>query len=297
MRLASLQIAIAIICASVFTGCANKSSNREQAVRPTKTESPGLTQTQETSRFEFNYEQADVVVDPATKIIEKEFKEENAELKYRNNVSFPQFDGSINATQKKFNNAVCRIAKKEFESYRRSQLVPRSNRFPRYHEAVEEFLQVAYDLQYVTDQFVNVRFYASTYGRGAAHAVDYFFVFNFDLENGRELRLQDIFTPSNRYLDFVANYSKEVVKERICREYAHNQPFEDCLRTYPLWEEGIKPSYKNYKAWNITKDGLLFSFDPCQLTGCAGGEFYVLVPYSELKSFIKPNSAVSKLVG
>jgi hypothetical protein len=249
--------------------------------------------------FEFNRQQAEVVVNSSTRIVEKELKEENSELKFHDYVSFPQFDGSLSSSQKKFNDVILQRAKREFESYKRRQLRPQSKaeRFPRYHADVVEFLEVDYDLPFVTDKLVNVRFYASTYGRGAAHPVDYFFVFNFDLRSGREMTLADIFAPGSSYLRLVSDYSKQTAKERICREggWAGTQPFEDCLKNAPLWEEGAKPTSGNFKTWTITKDGLLFSFAPCRLTGCAAGEFYVLVPYFKIKSVLKSDGPVSIL--
>jgi hypothetical protein len=249
-------------------------------------------------KFEFNRAQSEVTVNSTTKIIEREFKEENSELKFENYVSFPQFDGVIAPSQTKFNNAVRQRASKEFESYGKRQLRPlgKAQRFPRYHEDVVEHLYVDYDIPLITDKLVSVRFYASTYGRGAAHDVEYFFVFNYDLKSGRELQLADLFLPNIRYLNVLSDYSREVVKEKICREggWAGTQPFEDCLKNAPLWEEGIKPSHKNFKAWTIIKEGLLLSFDPCQLTGCASGEFYVVVPYSKIKNLSRPNGVIPR---
>lgn len=272
-------------------GCARNGGNKVQAnARPVESQnSNNQARVIVDDKFEFNREQTEVTVNSTTEIIEKEFTEENSELKFKDDVSFPQFDRPITSSQSKFNNAARQRASKEFESYKRLQLRPRSKaeRFPRYHEDVVEFLQVDYDLPFVTDKLVNVRFYASTYGRGAAHPVDYFFVFNFDLQTGREIALADLFAPRSSYLRLVSDYSRQTVKERICRQggWAGAQAFEDCLKNAPLWEEGIKPTSENFRAWTVTKEGLLFSFDPCQLTGCAGGEFYVVVPYFQGKEF------------
>jgi hypothetical protein len=149
----------------------------------------------------------------------------------------------------------------------------------------------------VTDKLVNVRFYATTYGRGAAHAVDYFFVFNFDLTSSNELKLPGLFEPNAKFLSALSEYSKVTVTQRICRHSGKvgTQAFADCLKNPYLWEEGINATLENYKAWSLTKDGLLISFDPCQLTGCAAGEIYVVVPYSKLKGLIRPKTVLGSV--
>jgi len=289
-----LSVAAALITLS-SVGCKRRQVQTPSALKP-----PSAPQGEQKAekKFEFNDEQAQIVVNSTTKIVEKEFKEENSHLKYRNAVSFPQFDGSINDAQRRFNEAVRQRARKEFEEYRRQQLLPRSQaeRFPRHHEDVEEFLQVAYDVPFVNEKLVSVRFYASTYGRGAAHAVDYFFVFNYDLESERELSLPDLFLPSSHYLNLVSDYSRQVVTEKLCGDLAQSEPLDDCLKTDQLFEEGIDARPKNFKSWSITRGGILFSFDPCQFAGCAAGEFYVLVPYSKIKPVLKSGSVVEQLL-
>lgn len=249
-------------------------------------------------RFAFRNDNDELQVNATTKIVSKEFRDENKPLKFEVDVSFPQFEGSLSSTQKRFNLAVAGRARKEFAEYRRRELQPvsKAQRFPRYHEDVVEYLQVSYDVPFFTENLVNVRFYASTYGRGAAHAVDYFFVFNYDLESGNQIKLSDLLE-TREGLRRVSSYSSKNVKRKICSEggWGEVQTFDGCLEKVLLWDEGLKPTLRNFKAWNITREGLLFSFDPCQLTGCAGGEFYVTVPYSEMKNFIKPNKLISKL--
>lgn len=263
------------------------------------TSSPTNKQIRSTSydQFSFRHEQPEVRLNPATTIVPKELSDENAALKFEVRVSFPQIEGSLDSSQRKFNRAVSALARKNFSDYKNRQLRPisKAERFPRYHEDVVEFLQIHYDIPFATEDIVSIRFSADTYGRGAAHSVQYFFVFNYDLKSAREIRLADLFRPASSYLSFISNYSREKVKERICGEggWAGPQPFAECLKNAPLWEDGIKPQVRNFKAWSITREGLLVSFDACQLTGCAAGEFYVIVPYSEIKNLSKPNSVIA----
>jgi len=252
-----------------------------------------------THQFAFHRNQEEVQISSTTKIVLKELSENNKSLKFEIYVSYPQIEGEINPTQKKSNSAVATLAHKQFSEYKKSELRPMSNKekFPRYHEEDFEHLYINCDLPFVSERIISIRFYAASYGRGAAHDVEYFFVFNYDLETGKQIQLSDVFEGRTPYLNVISKYSADAVKGTLCRENSWGaKTFAECLKKVLIWEEGIKPVQENFKAWNIIRDGLLFSFDPCRLTGCAGGEYYVVVPYSEVKNLMKPNSVVLKIL-
>lgn len=290
-----------LACAENRAGGNETTINTPAATSPESepTSSPTDVQTKAgDDRFSFHFEKQEVQLNANKRIVPKQLDEENSHLKFEISISFPQIEGSVSSAECKFNLAVASLARKNFNDYKRSQLksLSRGERFPRYHEDVVEFLHISYDIPFATEKLMNVRFNAHTYGRGAAHSVQYFFVFNYDLTGEREIRLGDIFQPKSHYLSFISNYAREMVKKRICSEggWAGTQAVGDCLKNPPLWEDGIKPKAENFEAWNITEEGLLLSFDACQLTGCAAGEFYVSVPYSELKKVVRPNSVISR---
>lgn len=304
--------ALVILCGAAFLGLAllacakNDAGGNEATVTGPAKESPGSQPTSSPTnripgtsydQFSFQREQPEVRLNSATTIVPKELSEENTTLKFDVYVSFPQIEGSLDSSQKKFNTVISALARKNFNDYKKRQLRPisKAERFPRYHEDVVEYLHIDYDIPFASGDIISIRFSAETYGRGAGHAVQYFFVLNYDLKSAREIRLADLLRPASGYLSFISNYSREKVKERICGEggWAGTQPFAECLKNAPLWEDGISPRVRNFKAWSITREGLLVSFDACQLTGCAAGEFYVIVPYSEIKNLSQPNSVIA----
>jgi uncharacterized protein DUF3298 len=298
---------IVILCGAAFLGLAllactkNDAGGNAAIVTSPAKESPETLPTSSPTnkqirsatddQFSFQREQPDVRLNSEDTVILRDFSEENTTLKFEVYVSFPQIEGSLDRSQKKFNTAISALARKNFDDYKNGQLKPinGAQRFPRYHEDVVEYLHIDYDIPFSSGDTISIRFSAETYGRGAAHAVQYFFVFNYDLKSGKEIRLPDLFRSSSGYLTFLSNYSREKVKERICGEggWAGTQPLAECLKNAPLWEDGIRPNVRNFKAWSIIKEGLLFSFDECQLAACAAGEFYVLVPYSEIKNLTR----------
>lgn len=305
MKTLSFLLAGWILCCNLCA-CGRKEPGNDVSGSPQNTGSfevkaspspVGPTKEIDANQLAFQRDRHEVQVNSALKIVEEELDETNERLKFKISVSYPQFAGPLSPKQMKFNSIISAVAHKEFADYKRGELRPMSNteRFPSYHEDVFEHLYIDYDVPFVNERLINVRFYAATYGRGAAHDVEYFFVFNYDLESGKQIQLSDLFKSRTRYLGSISNYSTDTVKRTLCREGSWGaSTFEECLKKVVIWKEGIKPSYENFDAWSITKDGLLFSFDPCQLTGCSGGEYYVVVPYSQIKDLMKPNNVVSK---
>ncbi len=55
---------------------------------------------------------------------------------------------------------------------------------------------------------------------------------------------------------------------------------------------GAGAKAENYASWNITKKGLMFTFDPYQVAAYAAGSFTVIVPFSRLKSVLSQNNVL-----
>jgi hypothetical protein len=120
------------------------------------------------------------------------------------------------------------------------------------------------------------------YSDGAAHPGLYSITLNYDLGQGRELALGDLFLPNSAYLEAIANY---------CVTELSKQPGFD-----EPWSDGAKPTPENYDNWNITPDGLLITFDMYQVAPGASGPIQVLVPYDQLQAVIDPQGPLAGIV-
>ena len=58
---------------------------------------------------------------------------------------------------------------------------------------------------------------------------------------------------------------------------------------------GAAPEEKNYKSWNITREGLEVTFNPYQVASYAEGPQVVVVPYVVLKDLIDPNGPLYRV--
>jgi len=163
---------------------------------------------------------------------------------------------------------------------------------------------MTYDVICANDVLVSIRFDLQTYTRGSAHAVQQFRVINYDLEHGKQFQLGDLFTPNSQYLNFIADYCLSSLRElnrSDCLEAA-KRPGSGIDRDYcqrvannDFWlPEYARPISNNFQFWNLTKDGLLTSFEECRMAGCAAGPREVTIPYDKLKNIANPKSVLSR---
>jgi hypothetical protein len=123
------------------------------------------------------------------------------------------------------------------------------------------------------------KFDSAFYSDGAAHPGLNSMTLNYDLAQGRELTLGDLFLPNSNYLEVISNY---------CITELSKQPFFDSP-----FADGAKPTPENYRNWNLAPDGLLITFDTYQVGPGAAGPQQVNVPYGELTSIINPQGPLS----
>ena len=182
----------------------------------------------------------------------------------------PQLSGSDDPRVQAFNQRLNDLIAKDVEMWRQSFqqaiLTPNSN---------GSSLDVKYTLVSQVGDVWSFKFDFSFYSDGAAHPGSYSITMNYDLAQGRELALGDLFLVNSNYLETIAAY---------CKAELGKQPFFD-----PVFATGAEPTVENYRNWNIAADGLRITFDQYQVAPGAAGPQTVTVPYAELTAFIDPN--------
>jgi len=185
---------------------------------------------------------------------------------YNIDVSYPQIVGSNARHIKNLNQRLRRFAINRYQwplKFSKAEL--RANRFTfaESHNSVD----VNYHIVLATDSILSIFIWTEDYYIGAAHSGIESHVINYDLKAHRDLKLADLFKPRSQYLEFIANY---------------------CTRELEVYGS-LEPKPETFKSWNLTEDGIQFSFDPCQIAGCSSGPQDVTIPFSALTPFLKPN--------
>jgi hypothetical protein len=180
----------------------------------------------------------------------------------------PQLAGSDDPRLSAFNQKLNALVTNEVDTWRESFL---QDTGPSVSSG--SFLETTYTLVSQIGELWSLKFDFHFYSAGAAHPGSYSITLNYDLGQGWELALGDLFLPGSNYLEEISSYSiRELSK----------QPFFDTAFT-----TGADPAPDNYRSWNITPEGLLITFDEYQVAPYAAGPQQVLVPWADLQGAVE----------
>ena len=216
-------------------------------------------------------------------LVAKQIKESNKKLMYEIDARYPQLTGGSNPNFEKFNQVVRAPVMKEVAGFKKA-MAPDEAEEARPEGSMGSDLNVSYDVALAQDDLISVGFSIGSYYQGAAHPNTVSDVVNYDLKNGKPLKLADLFKPGAKYLQAIANYCIADLKKQGKDKGLLDEEIQN----------GAAPNAKNYRSWTITKKGLGINFDAYQVGPYAAGPQYVLVPYSALKDVINPDGPVGQ---
>jgi hypothetical protein len=219
-------------------------------------------------------------------VVAKSIKENNKKLMYDIDAQYPQLTGGNNPNLEKFNQLARMVVVKQVSGFKKD-MQPEEGEEPRPEGSMGSDLGVGYTILLARDDLVSVQFDVGSYYQGAAHPNSHTETLNYDLKNGKQLKLADLFKPGAKYLQTLSTYCITDLKKQFKEKNA--EFLEDQLK------EGAAPTAKNYESWTITRQGLGINFDSYQIAPYAAGPQFVMVPYSALKDLIKPDGPIAQL--
>jgi uncharacterized protein DUF3298 len=209
-------------------------------------------------------------------LISQPYKEANQTPPFTLTSQTPQLTGSEDPRVIAFNQRLNELVTKEVDIWRQSFL---QNTAPTVNNG--STLEVTYTLLSQIGDLWSFKFDFSFYSDGAAHPGLNSLTLNYDLGQGKELALADLFLPNTNYLEAISKY---------CIAELSKQPFFD-----GPFSEGAQPTPENYRNWNMTPAGLMITFDEYQVAPYAAGPQQVVVPYSELQALINPQGPLGRV--
>lgn len=216
-------------------------------------------------------------------VVARSIKENNTKLMYEIDAQYPQLTGGDNPNFEKFNRVARAVVMKSVSGFKRDMVA--EDEAPRPEGSMGSDLGVGYTILLAQDDLISVQFDIGSYYQGAAHPNSHTETLNYDLRNGKQLRLADLFKPGSRYLQTLSSYCIADLKKQSKEKGA--ELFEDQIK------EGAAPTARNYDSWTITKRGIGINFDAYQVGPYAAGPQFVMVPYSALKDLIKPDGPIA----
>jgi hypothetical protein len=228
-------------------------------------------------------------------IVAKQIKEKNKKLKYEVDVAYPQLTGSVDPNYEKFNQTIRSLINRKVSEFKKEmtptaadELTPEESPAP--EESSGSDITIGYEVALAKDDLVDIEFTVSSYSAGAAHPNSYTEVVNFDLKNGKSLKLADLFSPGAKYLQTLSTYCIQDLKKQAKEQGQDAMVDDDWIK------RGAGAELTNYDNWTITRKGLGITFDPYQVASYAAGPQSVVVPYSALKEIIKLDGPAGQFV-
>ena len=205
------------------------------------------------------------------KLVSNELQLKDEITRYKVNLIYPQIVGTNALPIRKLNKHIKQLALQDSPW----TLAPTREELRFYKEKWPEVfnsIYLDYEVVLATDSFLSIYFSGEGYGIGAAHAVQYSRVVNYDLSSHRLLKLSDVFKPGSKYLKFISQYCIDQLSRGEHGNY--------------LSKDNLAPVASNFESWNLTKDGIRFNFDECRLLSCADGEQTVEIPFTALREMM-----------
>ncbi len=250
-------------------------------------------------KTKFSLQQEPIEFSNSVEIVSRQIKENNRKLRYEINIDYPQLTGSADPNYEKFNQTIRSLVNKRTSEFKKEMLPdPKDESRPDEErpanepdpESVGSDIAIGYSIALAKDDLISVEFTVSSYSAGAAHPNSHTEVVNFDLKNGKQLKLADLFLPGSKYLQTLATYCVQALTRQAQAEGPDGMLDEAWI------QRGAAAESTNYENWTITRKGLGVTFDPYQVAAYAAGPQHVSAPYAALQGIIKPDGPVGQFV-
>jgi len=208
--------------------------------------------------------------------VSKSINEHVADV-YEMKVLYPQIEGLESKHAKAFNMWVEKFVLSDVNDFRGLEKAA-TKKDKGKTRSIEDSLDISYEVIFADKNLISIRFTHTVMASGQMHPIDYPMPVNYDLKNGRVLKLENLFKPKAQYLEAFSRFCRDELKKKYGEQ---------------LFIEGAEPKAKNYANWNIAPEGIMISFDDYQVGPHSMGQPVLIIPYSVLKDFIAHDSVVS----
>lgn len=217
-------------------------------------------------------------------LIARKIMEKNKPRMYEVEAKYPEITGAANPGVAKFNSLAKQTVAKSVADFKKNMLefTAEDLKFAR-DRGTSNYIEISYNVEYADNDLISLRFGEGTY-TGGAHPNYYSYTVNYDLKNGREISLADLFKPDSNYLKVISGYSIAKLKSEL-KEMSD----DEWIKT------GAGAKAENFKSWNLSEKGLVINFDPYQVAPYAAGAQTVFIPFDKLSEILKPGGVVSRL--
>lgn len=218
-----------------------------------------------------------VLLSPSLTMQSSPFEETADNPPYTIKAQIPFLEGSDDPRVQNFNTLLKQVIQNEIDAFREGTLAFASNP----PIAAGSSFDAGYAVMGQRGEIWSIKYDISFYSDGAAHPGHYSLVLNYDLADGSEMTLDELFISGSNYLQLISDACKAELSTRFIN-------FEE-----DFFSAGADPLPENFTRWNLSNDGLVITFDEYQVAPYAAGPQVVTIPFSALQSIVNPNGALT----
>ncbi len=194
---------------------------------------------------------------------------------YTIKAQIPFLQGSDDVRVQNFNTYLKQVAEGEITAFREGT-VANSSTPP---IAAGSSFDLQYEVIGQRGEVWSIKYSISFYADGAAHPGHYSITINYDLANGREITLDELFISGSNYLQVISDACKA---ELLTRDIG-----------FDSFSAGADPLPENFTRWNLSNEGLIVTFDEYQVAPYAAGPQTVTIPFATLQSVVNPDGVIA----
>ncbi|MFA5349180.1 MAG: DUF4163 domain-containing protein [Candidatus Paceibacterota bacterium] len=148
-------------------------------------------------------------------------------------------------------------------------------------ETIQSSLEGEYEIIFFSDSLFSIRINYSRYLSGAIDLTIQSKVLNYDIENSKELTLENIFNQESDYLSFIATTASQQLNS------AYSSSDEDITN----WIKSVtSPEKENFSDVVFNKQEILIQFSSDQIGSMITGADEVKIPASDLMQYMSDSS-------
>ena len=196
-------------------------------------------------------------------------EEQGQPFAYTIKAQTPSLSGSQDSRVVRFNYEMTTLVNKAVTEFKNNLA-----KLPATPDSTASSFELRFNLLSPPGNILSLKFDITTYYTGAAHPGDVSQTFTYDLQQGRDVALADLFVPDADYLTAISKYC-------IAQLGTRDIGFEG-------FELGATATAEIYRNWNLTTYGLMITFDEYQVAPYAAGPQTVVIPYKQLEQLVEP---------
>jgi hypothetical protein len=215
------------------------------------------------------------------KFITKTINEKDASKRSESFAQYPEISGVAEKSAAKFNSLIKDRVTQFTNSYKKQLSDYSAEDIKDLPETMGLENYISYNVVLANNDLASV--VLSNYEfLGGAHGMTVYSTVNYDLKNNKELKLADIFEPNSDYVKAISDYSIAELKKSLGE-----------MQDEEMINDGAGAKADNFSNWNLTKKGLMFTFEAYQVAAYAAGTQTVIIPFEKLKDVLRKDGPVA----